>query len=328
MRKTVKRVLGLGLALCMSLGVAGCGGNTDNVNTGNADATKKIAVIQLIDNGAFTQMREGFEDAIVKSGMAVEFEELNAQGDATTLQTYVQNAIDKGINLIATIATPATQAAVAAGSDIPTVFAAVSDPIGSQILTTMETPDKNATGTQNPIPVKKIFGTADKLTPGIAKYGIIYAESETNAVSTAEQAKEYLDSVKIPYAEKTVANSADIQTAVGLLLEECDALFVPNSAIIQDAMPIIVDAAKAANKPVYGSSAVMSESGALASVAISDFEIGKMSGNMALEILNGKAVSEVPAIVVEATVTTVNKATADSLGITIPSDMEAEYVGE
>ena len=70
----------------------------------------------------------------------------------------------------------------------------------------------------------------------------------------------------------------------------------------------------------------MPQSGALAAVAISDTEIGRISADMAIEILNGKDVSEVPAQAVEATVTTVNKATADILGITVPSDMEVEYV--
>ena len=322
----IKRILELGLALTIAASIAGC--TNSETQQASDDAVKKIAIIQLIDNGAFTQMREGLKTEIEESGIAVEFEELNAQGDATTLQTYVQNAISKNVDMIATIATPATQATVAAQTDIPNVFVAVSDPVTSQILTTMEAPDKNATGTQNPIPVKKIFETSKKLTPDVKTYGIIYAESETNAVSTANQAKEYLDSVGIEYTEKTVANSADIQMAVGMLLEKCDALFIPNSAIIQDAMPVIMDAANRMKKPVYGSSAVMSESGALASVAISDFEIGRISGEMAVEILNGKAVCEVPAKAVEATVTTVNKATAQTLGITIPSDMEIVYTGE
>lgn len=322
MRKT--RIFAAVSALIMAVSMSGCGTNT-NVEVDTADA-KTIAVIQLIDNGAFSDMREGFEAGIAENGIVAEFKEYNAQGDATTLQTYVQNAIDEGVDLIATIATPATQAVVAAETDIPNVFIAVSDPVGAQVITTMEAPDKNSTGTQNPIPVEKIFSTADTLTPGITKYGVIYTEAQPNSVSTAKQAEAYLDSVGVEYTEKTVANSAEVQQAVQLLLEDCDALFVPNDAIIQDAMPVVVEAANAAKKPVYGSSAVMPASGALAAVAISDIEIGRMSAAMAAEILGGKAVSEVPAIAVEATVTTVNRTTADALGITIPEDMEVEYV--
>ena len=324
----MKKILAAATALMMAAGLAGCSQTATENDSAPEGDVKTIAIIQQIDNGAFSDMREGFKARMLESGLNVEFKEMNAQGDATTLQTYVQNAIDMGVDLIATVATPATQAVVSAGTDIPNVFIAVSDPVGAQVLTTMEAPDKNSTGTQNPIPVEKIFTTAEELTPGIGTYGILYTEAQPNSVLTAAAAKAYLDMIGVSYVERTVSSSADVQQAAQSLLSEVDALFIPNDATIQDAMPVVVEAAAAANKPVYGSSAVMPASGALASIAISDTEIGAISADMAVEILNGKPVSEVPAQAVEATITTVNKATADSLGVVIPEGMEVVYVGE
>lgn len=325
MRKTITKILTMAMAALMTVSLASCGNNADNTAT---TAKKTIAIIQQIDNGAFSDMREGFKERMLESGIDVEFKEMNAQGDATTLQTYVQNAIDEKVDMIVTIATPATQAVVSAATDIPNVFIAVSDPIGAQVLTSMEAPDKNSTGTQNPIPVEKIFSTAKTLTPNVAKYGMLYSEAQVNAVNTCKAAKAYLDTINVPYTEKTVTNSAEVQQAVQTILSDCDALFIPNDPVIQDAMPVVVEAAAAAKKPVYGSSAVMPASGALAAVAISDKEIGAQSADMAIEILNGKAVSEVSAKAVEATVTTINKTAADTLGITIPAELGAEIVGE
>lgn len=326
MRKTntITKILAVVSATAMLMGIAGC---AQKQTTETGKDTKTIAIIQQIDNGAFTDMREGFKARMLEAGPDVEFKEMNAQGDATTLQTYVQNAIDEGVDMIVTIATPATQAVVSAQTDIPNVFIAVSDPVGAQVLTSMDSPDKNSTGTQNPIPVEKIFTTANTLTPNITKFGMLYSEAQTNSVNTCKAAKAYLDTINIPYTEKTVANSADVQQAIQTLLESCDAIFIPNDAVIQDAMPVVVEAALAAKKPVYGSSAVMASSGVLAAVAISDREIGAQSADMAIEILNGKSVSEVPAKAVEATITTINKIAAETLGITIPSDMEADIVG-
>ncbi len=332
MKKTQKitKLLAMTAALAMTAGVAGCAstGTGEGATSTDSDKTVKIAVIQQIDNGAFTDMRNGFEEQIKANIANVEFEELNAQGDATTLQSYVQNAVSEKVDLIATIATPATQAVVSAQTDIPNVFIAVSDPVAAEVLSSMDAPDKNSTGTQNPIPVDKIFQTASALTPSVQKYGILYTEAQPNSVNTSNAAKAYLDSQGIPYEEKTVSNSAEVQQAVQILLDNCDALFIPNDATIQDAMPVVVEAANAAGKPIYGSSAVMAASGALASVAISDTEIGKISADMALEILGGKTPAEVPAQAVEATVTTVNKAAADTLGVSVPDGMEVEYVGE
>ena len=79
--------------------------------------------------------------------------------------------VSDGVDLVATIATPATQAMVNMKSDIPVVFISVSDPVGAGVLSDMEAPDNNATGTSNAIPVGDIFDLADKLTPGVEKYG-------------------------------------------------------------------------------------------------------------------------------------------------------------
>ncbi len=58
---------------------------------------------------------------------------------------------------MATIATPATQAMVNLESDTPVIFVAVSAPVQAGVISDMEKPDKNATGTSNAIPVEDIF---------------------------------------------------------------------------------------------------------------------------------------------------------------------------
>ena len=44
-------------------------------------------------------------------------------------------------------------------------------------------------------------------------------------------------------------------------------IFVPNDSVIQSAMPVVTAAAREAKVPVYGSSAVMVDEGAFATVA-------------------------------------------------------------
>ena len=225
--------------------------------------------------------------------------------------------VSDGVDLVATIATPATQAMVNMKSDIPVVFISVSDPVGAGILTDMEAPDNNATGTSNAIPVNDIFDLADELTPGIEKYGILYTSGEVNAVNTANSAKEYLDLMGIAYEEIVVTNSSEVQQAAQQLCSECDAIFIPNDSVIQSAMPVVTAAAREAKVPVYGSSAVMVDEGAFATIAISDEEIGAASADMAVEILGGLTAAEVPSVVVPATATVVNKTTMDSIGVAI-----------
>ena len=202
-------------------------------------------------------------------------------------------------------------------SDIPVVFVSVSNPLTAGIVTSMEQPDLNATGTSNPIPVQEIFELSEKLTPDVSKFGILYTSGEVNSVNTANKAKDYLTSKGIEFTEIAITNSSEVQQAAQQLSSECDAIFIPNDAVIQSAMPVVAAAAKDAGIPVYGSSAVMVQDGAFATIAISDTEIGAISADMAIEILNGKTPAEIPVIEVPGTETVINKTTMDAIGITI-----------
>lgn len=320
MRKAGRVKKGIGavlIAAAMMVTTAGCGKKED-------DGVLKVGVIQMIENGAFNDMREGFIEELRAKGYTEDKLEINykcAQGDATNLNTICQEMVDSDMDLVATIATPATQAMVNMESDIPVVFIAVSAPVAAGVISEMEHPDKNATGTSNAIPVSDIFALADTLTPGCMTYGLLYNTSEVNAVNTVNAAKEFLAANGLAYIEAVVTNSSEVQGAAQSLVGEADAIFVPNDSMIQSAMPLVAEVARDAKIPVYGSSAVMVNTGAFATIAIDDREIGAMSAEMAVRILEGAAVSEVPAVVVPASATVINQDTVDALGLTFSDEI-------
>ena len=183
----------------------------------------------------------------------------------------------------------------------------------------MEAPDKNATGTSNIVPVDRIFTLAKELTPNVKNIGVLYCSGEQNAVQTAEKAKAYLSQNGYTYKEVTVANSSEVAQAAQSLAGEVDAIYVPIDSTVQTAMTEVVKAATDKKIPVYGSDPVMVKSGALACVSCSNTQLGQKSAEMADEILRGKKVSEVPAVAMEEFQYVISKATADTLGITVPS---------
>ncbi|MCI2105332.1 MAG: ABC transporter substrate-binding protein [Intestinimonas sp.] len=323
----------MGLTLVFTL-LAGCGNggsasSTPTASDGGGHALT-VGIVQLAENGAFSDMRQGFIDHMRELGydeskMSFVFQE--AGGDVATLNTICQSMVDKHVDLLVTIATPATQAAVNLDTDIPVFFISVSDPVAAGIITDMDHPDKNATGTSNAIPVGDIFKLAAQITPDVKTYGILYNTSETNSVTTVAKAKDYLDEQGLKYVEKVVTNSAEVQQAAQALADQADALYVPNDSMIQSAMPQVVDAATAAGIPIYGSSPVMVASGALATVSTSDPAIGALTADMVDKYLTGTAVADIPAVVDQNHITVVNSATAQALGITIPDSLNATTIG-
>ncbi len=342
-----KRGTAAAMAAAMALTMAGCGGSNVAETTAaadseaaseNGDASEaavseakgdiKVGVIQMIDNGAFADMRDGFSEELTEkyTGGKVDIVYKNAQGDAAALNTICQEMADSGVDLIATIATPATQAMVNLETDIPVFFIAVSNPVGAGVITDMEKPDKNATGTSNAIPVGDIFALSEKLTPDAKTFGLLYCTSEVNSVNTAESAKKYCEENGLEYKEAVVTNSSEVQQAAQSLADSVDAIFIPNDSVIQSAMPLVTEVARSAKIPVYGSSATMVDSGAFATIAISDKEIGAQSADMAIEYLSGTAIADIPAIVVPASETVVNKTTMEALGIEVAEEDGIRFV--
>lgn len=308
---------------------AGADAATRDLSAVSAGRPLKVGIIQMIENGAFNDMREGFIQELRDKGygekkLVIDYK--CAQGDATNLQTIAQGMADGTYDLVATIATPPTQAMVNQESGTPVIFIAVSAPTAAGVITDMEKPDKNATGTSNAIPVGDIFKLSASLTPDARTFGLLYCTSEVNSVNTVEAAKSYCDANGLAYREAVVTNSSEVQQAAQSLADTVDAIFIPNDSVIQSAMPLVTEVARDAKIPVYGSSATMVDSGAFATIAISDTQIGVMSADMAIQYFEGTAIADIPAVVVPASATVVNRTTMEALGLEVPDDGSVVFV--
>lgn len=319
--KMFKKAACMMLAAVMATGMAACGSSSEK-----SSGKIKVGVIQLIENGAFNDMKDGFIEELRAKGYTEDKCDIvvkSAQGDTATLNTICQEMVDSRMDLVATIATPATQAMVNMDSDIPVVFISVSAPVAAGVTSNMEKPDKNATGTSNAIPVSDIFNLSDSLTPGNKTYGLIYNTGEVNSVNTVKDAKSYLDGKGLKYVEAVVTNSSEIQQAAESLVGSVDAIFVPNDSVVQSGMAQITEITRKNKIPVYACSATTVQSGAFATVAMNDKQIGSQSADMAVEILGGRKVADVPSVVVPASGTVINQNTIEALGVTIPDSVKS-----
>lgn len=330
----MKKIVSILMALMLVLGVCtACGGETGTTGETtprDTDNTYKVAIVQYADNAAFQEMREAFISRMRALGYdeaMMSFDIQNAQGDQSMLASITQTVCNGDYDLIVPIVTPATISVVNGEPECPVVFISVTDPVASGILTTMEAPDKNATGTSNIVPVDQIFTLAKELTPSVQNIGILYCSGEQNAVQIAEKAKTYLSENGFTCSEVTVANSSEVQQAAQSLASDVDAIYIPIDSTVQTAMAQVVEAANAAGIPVYGSDPVMVQSGALACVSVSNTQLGERSAEMADEILRGAAVSSVPAEALDEYQYVISRSAAETLNITVPEGDNYQVIG-
>lgn len=317
------------MALSFVIAFTACGGSSSvaptssaSANTSSAPETTKlkIGLVQMMEHPSLDEIRESILTQLKEEGFddsKVEIDYQNGQGDMGTLNTIAQKFVGDNVDLIIAIATPAAQAAAAATSDIPIIFSAVTDPVSADLVSDINQPDRNCTGTSDAIPTSQIFALADELTPGIKTYGFLYNQGESNSVSVINDAKAALDAKGVKYVETCVVTSGEVTSAAQSLVDKVDAIFCPIDNTVAYAMPNLSQIAIEANLPVYVAADSMVNDGGLATVGVNYTQLGVQTAQMAVEVLSGKAVSDVPVQVLSQYSTVVNKDTASALEIDV-----------
>ena len=278
----------------------------------------RIGVVQYIEHPSLNQIRETCLAQLEARGYdtsKVEIDYQNGAGDFANLTSISQKFVGDGCDLIIAIATPAAQAAAAATSEIPIVFAAVTDPVSAGLVTDPSHPDRNTTGTSDAIPVDAIFQLAARMTPDVKSFGFLYNAGESNSLSVIQQAKEYCDANNISYTEATVTTSAEVQQSALQLLSKADAIYVPIDNTVASAMTTLGSLCVENKKPCYVSADSMVLDGGLASVGVNYDDLGTQTGDMAADILDGASVADTPVRTLEQFNEVVNDEVAAALGI-------------
>jgi putative ABC transport system substrate-binding protein len=101
-----------------------------------------------------------------------------------------------------------------------------------------------------------------------------------------------------------------------------DAIYTPTDNLIASGMPNVAMVATPAKIPVICGEENMVVAGGLATYGMNYYELGKLTGVMAVDILkNGKKPADTPIQYVTKFDLTVNEATAKAIGITIPAGL-------
>ncbi len=293
-----------------------------------------VGISQLVEHPALDSSREGFITGLEESGFIegenIEFTVENAQGDMSTAQTIAQKFQNENPDLVLAIATPAAQAAANVIKDIPVLITAVTDPEEAGLVENMDDPGGNLTGTTDMNPIHDQFSLIEDFMPEAESVGIIYNSGEVNSVVQKEIAEEAAEVIGVELVEATATDTSEVQLAASSLAGDVDAVYLPTDNTVASALPSILDSAHQEGIPVFASEGAMVEQGAVATKGIDYFELGRKTGQMAAEVLEGTEPSELAIAGADNLNISVNKSTAEELGLEIPEDVlqEAEQVIE
>ena len=273
-----------------------------------------VAIVQQLDHASLDEIRTAIvaqlQAQAEEKGVKVNIQEFNGQNDATVLNQIGAQVVGDGVDLIIPIATLAAQCMVTAadGTDIPIVYAAISDPEAAGL-----TGLSNVTGTSDALNTAFILDMMLAAYPDIKTVGLLYSNSEANSTTPIAEAKAYLKEKQIDFVEKTGNTSGEIVEAAASMVGRVDAVFTPTDNVVMAAEVTVAETLNEAGIPHYTGADSFVAAGAFATCGVNYTELGTYTADMAMDILLGGAVPEFH--VMDGGIITVNTETAATLGI-------------
>ena len=310
--KKFAKILSLVLALVMVFSLSAASAKT-----------LTIGIAQFAEHPSLDNCREGFIAGLAEAGYVegdnVKFIVQNAQADMGLTQQIAQQMAQE-CDLVCAIATPIAQAAVNACMDNgkPVIYTAVSDPVAAMLANKEGKSRMNVTGSCDLLPVEAQLKLIRAFLPEAKTIGILYTTSETNSESQLKLYQELAPAYGFEIIPTGVSTGADIPLACDSLLPKVDCLSNLTDNTVVSYLALIIDKANAAGKPVFGSEIEQVKNGCIASEGVEYIALGKETGKMAAEVLNGAFAGDIAFYSSEGGDMCFNPDVAAKLGITIP----------
>ncbi|MBE9114431.1 ABC transporter substrate-binding protein [Lusitaniella coriacea LEGE 07157] len=285
-------------------------------------AQKFVALTQFVEHPSLDATRKGIEEELAeagfKEGETLKFKQESAQGNPSTAAQIATQFVGENPDVIVAIATPSAQAVASATKEIPIVFSAVTDPISAKLASNLEKPGGNVTGVTDLSPIDKHLDLIAEITPQAKRIGVLYNAGETNSITLLDLLKEEAPKRGMTIVEATAANSSGVLTAARSLVGKVDAIYVPTDNTIASALEAVIQVGQDAKLPVYAGDTDSVARGAITGLSFNYYDVGRQTGKVIVQILDGTNPGEIPVRSVEKLELHLNPKSAQTMGVTLP----------
>lgn len=290
MKKTLNKILIttlLTISLISMIILSGCGNQTKKNSLKDSYV---VGICQLIQHNALDQATKGFKDAlseqVTKAGKKIEFKEHNAQGEPTLCTIIADTLVKDNVDLIMANATGAVQAVYEATTSIPILGTSVTEyGVALGIDNFNGTIGANISGTSDLAPLESQAQMLIDLLPQAKKIGIVYCSGEPNSDYQAKEIRRILTSKGLTCVDYKFADSNDLASVVTSACINSDALYIPTDNVAASNAENIGHICLEYKTPVIAGEEGICKGCGIASLSISYYNLGRITGLMAARIL-------------------------------------------
>lgn len=213
--------------------------------------------------------------------------------DFPTANLMVEEALDRGADILLPLMTPVAQIAANLTADMEqpplVLFSIVSAPYTAGIAEAPCLKPAHIGGTQAQVPFEQIVSLLHLQQPDLTLVGTLVNAAEPNSVAGLEQIRKYSHALGITVETASVANLSDVPVAAETLMDKgIEALIFSTSALEIAGLPAILEVAAEYSVPVIAPVVGQTYRGAHVGAGFNDFyREGVIVGRMLTAQLEG-----------------------------------------
>lgn len=253
--------------------------------------------------------------------VVIEYRWAEAQRFDEILNEFVRLKVD----VIFTAGTPPAIAAQKATSNIPIVFVAAGDPVGTGLVASLARPGGNITGWSNQTPdlAGKRLGLLREIAPDLRRLAMMVRTENVSAAAEAREVQLAAKAFDIQVVPLEILSANDIVPAIDALKARADALYVVVDLLLLVHAVRISTVALGASVPTMHGAREFVVAGGLMSYGADFVDLWRRSADYIDKILRGAKPAGIPVEQPTKFELILNLTTAKALGLTVPPTLFA-----
>ncbi len=289
-------------------------------------ADKSLAVTAIVEHPALDAVHKGLIDELAKlgyeKGKNLTVQHQTAQGDIPTTVQIANKFIGSEPDVIVGISTPSAQAIIAkAPKSQAIVFTAVTDPVGAKLVSNLNKPGGNVTGTSDMSPIGKHLELIKSIMPNVKKIGVLYNPGEANSITLIEMLEKEAPALGLKIVKAGANNSGAVLSSARSLIGKADAIYVPTDNTIVSAFEAVVKVGIDGQTPVFAGDTDSVKRGAAAALGFNYYDVGRQTGQLVAKIFDGANPGDLSVEFPNILELFVNPTSAKKMGLTIPASV-------
>ena len=290
-----KKLLSAALAATMALTLAACGGEGQSADDPDGYT---IGICEQLEHVSLSAATQGFMDGLTEllGADKVVFREQNAGGEQTNCTTIMNGFLAEGVDLILANATWPLQAAASATADTPILGTSVTDYAVALGLEDFDgTVGGNISGTSDLVDLEAQAAIISELFPDAGTVGLLYCSGEPNSVYQIETVRGYLEPLGYACEIFAFTDVNDLASVTQAACDACDVIYIPTDNTVATNVESVANVVLPAGVPVVGGDPGICSGCGVATIATDYYELGRLTAEMAAQVLNGEAdISSMP----------------------------------